>query len=564
MKKIKKFTLALAFVMLLSCGFSVAAMAASTTTSTSSVSGSISAVDQVIISDILKGNALKLANGDYLVSLSNSSVNHGNLTYVIITEAEYQYYLAYAIQNGLYIGYPTFPSTPSIPTVPTIPSNPSDNPYGIVSLTLTMEQFTSRSLGYGNASNYITYSSSDSNVVSVDANGTLTALSAGTATVVVRYSTSIRYIYQITVTPSTVNWSDYEIRVYTSSNLLEVGASVSVYAYLVKNGEPVVSSSLIPFSISVSNNSVLSVDGTKVTALSSGVADVIVTIPNTGLSGKATIYVKGSTSVTPPVIDTPQYPIIGGSAIIGGSIVGGIDTTKYDITYKVIYLNGRWQTVLVLVPKEEVKEDKPEEKPTTKPTTPEVTPDELEQLEKEVAEAERIALLKNKISLAMKGELEWYEVYTDMYEDSYYVPAVNYVLSNGLMTGKEDGTFGTTDTVRYSDVKKLLCNYLDVTEAEFDELGILEDVSDHMFITREELAQVFYNLAKHLDVLNSKRAYLAHYDDYGNLDKEYESAFAWAIANSIMNKTSTRITPEKTVNRARLAYMLYKFDQYAK
>ena len=106
--------------------------------------------------------------------------------------------------------------------------------------------------------------------------------------------------------------------------------------------------------------------------------------------------------------------------------------------------------------------------------------------------------------------------------------------------------------------------YLNVTSAEFDKLGILTFKNGEKTITREELTLAFYNLAKHTGVSTKKTVSLAGYKDFSELDSAYQTSFAWAVANRVINKTSETIKPNDVVERARLAQMFYNFTKLAK
>ena len=217
----------------------------------------------------------------------------------------------------------------------------------------------------------------------------------------------------------------------------------------------------------------------------------------------------------------------------------------YKIVYKTIFLNGEWRQVLVAVPKDGTQLDMsdyvlrykllykdgewvyfpymvPKDSVTAKPETPEtpkeedkedtkLTPEEQEAIKKAEEEAKKAAEVKKLVAKALKGELEWYEVYTDLNGDASYYGGVSYVLDNQYLTGKDNGKFGTKDEMTFDDVKALLLKYMNLTSEEFDKTGILTFEDGKKVITRQEITQAFYNLAVYMKKDVSPAASLSRY-----------------------------------------------------
>lgn len=596
-KSVKLIAAACASVMALSGALTTAAAAADTSLS-ASVYGDVSELDSYLLSQIR--NAIPVEGGYYIPGIRT-----------VISEEQYRE-LCNRYFNSIY--YPSYPGwwDPSYPTYPNYPFLPGDGSQ-FQTIELEMNRFEYQSLG----SSYFTYYSSDTSVVTVDMYGRAYAVGAGTATITASSGYVTYIIYQVTVHEADPSEAGFSVRMYAQNQYLTVGDSTRIVAYLLKNGSTVPAASI---DIESDSPEIVAVSGNTATALSDGTATITATLRGTDISDSVTIYVSSASYPSYPDYPsypwTPSYPWYpsypwgdangkwevstpgGSNGLLTSNIANwlNLDTTRfsvqyktmyfngswtqafvvvpkdgtvvdfsaYDIQYRNLYLNGVWARVMVLVPQgvDITKQDKPE-KPA-EPVEPSLTPEEIEALKQKEAEEKRLKELQEKIADALSGKLDWYDVYGDIYGDSYYSAGVAFVLDHQYISGKNDGTFGANDAVTYADVKEMFLKYFHLTDKEFDGLGILSFTDGTKTITRQELALAFYKAAQKLDAVNGRSADLSGYADYADLKADNREAFSWAIANKLLNKTSSKLTPNGTVEKTRLAQMLYMLDRLSK
>ena len=613
-RTLKMLSAAFAVVMLLSAVAAPAAMAATT----DSFSGLFVNPDLYILEQLMKGNCIPMANGDYWIP--SVGVVDGDK----ISEMRDKYWEAW---------YPSY--GPIYPGVSGLPS-------GLQLINVKMNQYEAKNLGLGTS---YTYTSLDPDIVTVDQSGMMYAVGSGEATISLSVKGVTWILVKVSVKAVEFDPADYAIDLLIPKTLLQLGESVSVYARLLKNGYYVpMGDSYIE--ITVDNTDVLDLAGGVLTAARVGKTTVTAHIPNTTLSETVEVQVvnKPDSPSVPsypnyggtwypglgdvwypsfggtwyPGLDDSWYPSYGGTWYPGfGDILYpglgnnyfptygmdlakwlGLDSDVYKITYKMMFWQGEWQQVLVVVPKEGeapamndytvrykliykdgdwsyipymVPKDLIESDPET-PEVPEeddkvdssLTKEEQEALKKAEEEAKKLAELKKQIAKALEGKLEWYEVYTDLNGDASYYDGVTFVLNKQYLTGKDNGKFGTKDKMTFNDVKELLIKYTKLTTAEFDKTGILTFEDGEKVITRQEISLAFYKLAAYLKEDVSGRASMARYKDKGELSAAYSDSFAWAIKNKVILTTSEKMSPKADVTRGDLALILYRFDKFAK
>lgn len=558
------------------------------------------------------------------IPLSNGYVyipGHGSITQARYTEL-YQAFIQEYLSS---IFAPSYPSiTPGYPIYGT--TAPS-----IEKVELTLDRFESTTVYYNKAYSY--YSTDDS-IVTVNSYGGILAVAPGEATIVVSNGLYTVVLIHVTVNEVDIEESDLTIRMSVSDTTMEIGDTATVWAYLTKyNTYPWQGGVVADLTLSVSDDSVLSLDGNVVTAVGVGSCYVTASLDDTDLSESVlvTVYedlesiIPGAPTypwydttypwydttypwydTTYPWYDTtyPWYgstypwfnieiavPSFGSTVNIDWEAILDIDTDVYDLQSKYTYTNGSWMRTFTLIPKdgtavaaydteyrrvyvtggwevvailtpsgytagdtkkEEVKVD------------PVLTPEEIEALEKAEAEAKKQAELKKKIAQAMEGKLAWYEVYGDLYGDSYYTNAVKYALENLYVTGNEDGTFGSADAVTYGDVADVLCKFLTMTPEEMEKSGIIDAEDADKEITREEMAVVLQKVAQKMGLNTTASVDLTGFADYKDLDSDKADAFGWALRYKLLNKNGEEIQPEGAVDKARLCQMLYILDNLAK
>ena len=119
--------------------------------------------------------------------------------------------------------------------------------------------------------------------------------------------------------------------------------------------------------------------------------------------------------------------------------------------------------------------------------------------------------------------------FPDIPDGQWFSDAVNWAANNGVVTGKENGTFGPNDNV-----------------------------------TREQLCTMLYRYAKNyigMDV--SATGDLSSFSDQNKVSDYARDAVTWAVSNGIMTGTSNGVTvtlsPGGTATRSQVATMLQRF-----
>lgn len=509
---------------------------------------------------------------------------------------------------------PILPPTYVPPMSPSYPSRPN-----VLTEQITMDLYESVYVGYYGAG--YNYTSTNPAVAYVDMYGRITATAPGTAYVMVENSSYTFKIITVTVNQPTVeSEADLGIRLTVGDRYLKVGETTSFSAAVTVKGYTVYNDNYT-VEFALTNSEVLSIDtnAMTITALKEGSSDIVATITGTGVNKSVIVYVDTNYNYLPtppeywyPTIDpdcwyptyAPNYwypylpehwlPILSwpsfsdgkwvvtepGQGIVGGLISGIIngnigddykdkyninveyDPSEYTVTYKVVFYNGSYYRVPVYVKKDaadtETETDSKTEILPEKPTV--LTPEEVEKL----IEEQRQAAHKQAIELALAGKVEWYEVYPDVIGDNIYASGVDFALNSQLLTGKDDGSFGTEDEMTYGDVAALLCTYMDITEEELAKTGILPKEDADTVISREEVALVFYNVAKKMDLDLSAKKNLSGLKDYDELDAKYRAAYEWATASKLMINTSSKANPNAAVTKEMLAFIIYRFNNLVK
>ncbi len=509
---------------------------------------------------------------------------------------------------------PVVPPSYYPPVIPSVPSRPT-----VITDEITLDLYESTYVGYYGAG--YTYTSTNPAVAYVDMHGRVTATAPGTAYIMVENSAYTFKILTVYVSePTAESEADLGIRITVGDRYLKVGETTSFTATVTIKGYTV-SNENYTLSYALTNSEAISLDTDTMTltALKEGSSDLVVSINDTAVTKSVIVYVDNNNIYAPSVPDywyptvNPDYwypivkpdywypsvslpehwlPILGwpsysggnwvvtepGQGIVGGLISGIINGTvgedykdkwninidydpdEYALTYKVVYYDGQFYRVPVFVEKDAADADTKVEI-EAEPEKPEVlTPEELAAL----LEEQRQAALKKVIQLAMEGKVEWYEVYPDVIGDNIYASGVKFVLNSQLLTGKDDGTFGTKDEMTYGDVAALLCAYMEITEDELAETGILPDEDEDTVLAREEIALVFYNLAKEMDLDLSASKDLSGLEDYDDLDAKYRAAYEWATASKLMINTSTKANPDAAVTKEMLSFIIYRFNNLVK
>ncbi len=493
---------------------------------------------------------------------------------------------------------------------------PGYNPFATIDIEV--DQYSGKYLGLGDE---YTYYSSDPSIASVNYLGYVYGVGEGSTTIICNSGSYTRFIVYVTVNPVNLEDANVTLSLRVGDTSLYVGQSTTVSAYLVRYPNYPIYSVTPEISVT-SGDDVISLSGNTITANAEGNATITASYGD--LEQTMDIIVREKTIIVPsrpsypnwPGYNYPWYdydygfnypwfdydyiygtypwwnftaPTFNNNTSINWEKILGIDTDTYDVERKYSYINGTWMRTFTLIPKD--GSDVTDYDTTVRrvyvtgewtvvailtpvdyvetPKVPEVdsslSKEELEALKKAEEAAKKEAALKEKISKAMEGKLEWYEVYSDLWGDSYYTEAVAYCLGKQYVTGNDDYvTFGTAEKITWAYLEEVLCVYLGVTEEELAALKLFSYEDSDEAVTREEIALVIYNVAKHLKMDVSGKAVLGGFKDYEELDSEYADAFAWAVKAKVLNKSSEKIDPNGVVDKARLCQILYKLDSIKK
>ena len=120
--------------------------------------------------------------------------------------------------------------------------------------------------------------------------------------------------------------------------------------------------------------------------------------------------------------------------------------------------------------------------------------------------------------------------YPDVENGQWYTDAVLWATQNGIVTGYDNGNFGTNDK-----------------------------------ITREQIATILYRYTKYKGYAVSTSAALSRYSDAGKVSDWAGTAMSWANAEGIITgRTETTLVPDGAASRAEVATMLMRFvERYA-
>ncbi len=117
--------------------------------------------------------------------------------------------------------------------------------------------------------------------------------------------------------------------------------------------------------------------------------------------------------------------------------------------------------------------------------------------------------------------------FADVEDGKWYTDAVKWATANGIVSGYGGGVFGTDDSV-----------------------------------TREQLATILYNYAKHKGYGVTKSADLGAYSDAQDISAWANYAMKWAVAEGLMNGTTdATLEPSATATRAQVATILMRFAE---
>ena len=404
----------------------------------------------------------------------------------------------------------------------------------------------------------VTWESSNTSVATVDANGLVTAVSAGTATITVTTEDGSKTATcEVTVTAATVPVTG--VTMNKTSTSLYVGDTETLTA-TVQPGNA--SSQTVTWS--TSNPSVATVENGVVRATGRGTATITVTTADGNYTATCTVTVS-------------RYSTGGGPT-----------------TYAVTAPDAENGTVRV----------SPSRASRGTTVTITVTPDEGYELESLTVLDSR----DNEIALTDKGdgkytftmpsgrvtvEASFAEIapeplpFGDVDDGDWFADAVRFVYENGMMNGVSETSFAPHAATSRSMIVTILYRLegepvvdyaMDFTDVAGDAYyaeavrwaaseGIVGGYGGGLFgsedaVTREQLAAILYRYAayKGYDVSIGEDTNILSYDDFADLSEYAIPAMQWACGAGIVNGTSeSTLTPQGEATRAQVAAMLMRF-----
>ena len=175
----------------------------------------------------------------------------------------------------------------------------------------------------------------------------------------------------------------------------------------------------------------------------------------------------------------------------------------------------------------------------------------------------------------------------DFPKTQWYHDGVAYCLNKGILTNKEDGTFGLSDTTTRAMVAEALWAaegkpktvtryfYQDVGEAHpsreaifwATETGVMSGYGGNTFgaadeVTREQLASILWRYAKYkgYDVSVGEDTNILSYEDAFSISEYAIPAMQWACGAGIINgRDDGTLNPKGTAQKVHTAQMLMNF-----
>ena len=426
-----------------------------------------------------------------------------------------------------------------------------------LSLTVGGSETLTATITPDNASNKnVTWESSNTNVATVDANGEVTAVSAGTATITAT-ADGKSATCTVTVTAATVPVTGVTLN--KTSTSLYVGDTETLTA-TVQPGNA--SNQTVTWS--TSDASVATVENGVVRATGRGTATITVTTVDGGFTADCTVTVS-------------RYSTGGGST-----------------TYAITAPDAENGTVRV----------SPSRASRGTTVTITVTPDEGYELESLTVLDSR----DNEIALTDKGdgkytftmpsgrvtvEASFAEIapeplpFGDVDDGDWFADAVRFVYENGMMNGVSETGFAPNAATSRSMIVTILYRLegepvvdyaMDFTDVAGDAYyaeavrwaaseGIVGGYGGGLFgsddaVTREQLAVILYRYAvyKGYDVSIGEDTNILSYADFADLSEYAIPAMQWACgAGIITGVTDATLVPQGEATRAQVAAMLMRF-----
>lgn len=167
---------------------------------------------------------------------------------------------------------------------------------------------------------------------------------------------------------------------------------------------------------------------------------------------------------------------------------------------------------------------------------------------------------------------------------AWYIPAIDFVIGNGLMNGVSEERFDPNGSMTRAMLVTVLWrfegspkegenSFTDLTAGWYIDAvawaaknGIVTGVGDNKFnpngsITREQMAAIIYRYAQKKGFDTTNRGDLKSFPDGAKVSSYATDAIGWTVAESIINGNGGRLDPQGNATRAQVATILMRFIQ---
>ena len=124
-----------------------------------------------------------------------------------------------------------------------------------------------------------------------------------------------------------------------------------------------------------------------------------------------------------------------------------------------------------------------------------------------------------------KPDAAYSGAYTDVAEDKWYTPAVEWASGEGIVSGNGNGIFAPNDSV-----------------------------------TREQMAIMLYNYAAYAGYDTSVRGDVSAFSDGAAVHDWAAEAMSWAVGVGVLRGSNDKLNPLGTATRAEVAQVLTNFE----
>ena len=177
--------------------------------------------------------------------------------------------------------------------------------------------------------------------------------------------------------------------------------------------------------------------------------------------------------------------------------------------------------------------------------------------------------------------------FTDVPEGEWYYDDVRFVVENGLFNGVGDTLFepestmerGMMTTVLHRLAKEPAVSYspifFDISDNQWYTAGtvwcaqmdIVKGIGNGLFapgqtVVRQQIAVMLYNYALKTGRIADERGDLSIFPDAWAVESWAQDAMSWAVGVGIINGSDGKLLPEDGAQRAQVAAMLHRFQNW--